>query len=413
MTIKSHLRKLCIAMSVMALLVCVSGSVPAQLNAASPDTTYTLLEPLPCVDAGNNAGCTVGQQITGAVNFKTYVNNAFSLIIALAAVASVMMIVYGGFQYMTSTIPGVKSDGKEKIQNALTGLLLVLSAYLILRTIDPRLVQIPDTLVPQLSLKCPTNPAILMSSSACKSDTVDFFGQLASQAKLFQVNYEAARASIAKAQAQSDDIDKQKTSIQNQIVTAMYGKSSGDDVAEASEICDSVNQNDFPDIAAMCAQLASKNDTQDTIKKTIVLETAVGKLTGAILQHCSPTGDPALCDIQQVTKIFDDNKNLIPLDQRPQLVSAAAYGLTIMRITGAAATLYQSGILLSPDGTQPLSDPNGDPDVYRQFKQTISDINTYSNIFIKNATNDPSLIDQMKSQQKSLLSVVNGMKYHQ
>jgi hypothetical protein len=46
-----------------------------------------------------------------------------------------------------------KKMGLERAQNAIYGLLLVLSSYIILRTIDPRLVEIPNTLVPQLTIE--------------------------------------------------------------------------------------------------------------------------------------------------------------------------------------------------------------------------------------------------------------------
>lgn len=113
--------------------------------------TYTLLEPLPCLDSGSKASCEPGKQIT-RIQFKDYIRYAFNLMIALAGVAAVFMIVLGGFQYMSSDAYSGKKEGLTRLQNAIYGLLLVLCSYLILRTVDPRLVDIPTTLVKPLDI---------------------------------------------------------------------------------------------------------------------------------------------------------------------------------------------------------------------------------------------------------------------
>jgi len=118
--------------------------------------TYTLLEPLPCVPNAKPAvddPCTRVGAIQDKLNFKYYVQYMFNLLIALAAVASVFMIVYGGLQYMSTDSWQGKNDGLSKARNALLGLVLVLTSFIILRTIDPRLVAIPSTLVPPLNIQ--------------------------------------------------------------------------------------------------------------------------------------------------------------------------------------------------------------------------------------------------------------------
>jgi hypothetical protein len=60
------------------------------------------------------------------------------------------MIVLGGFLYTTSDAINDKEDGREKIKNAIAGLVIILCSYLILRTINPQFVNIPDTLVPPI-----------------------------------------------------------------------------------------------------------------------------------------------------------------------------------------------------------------------------------------------------------------------
>jgi hypothetical protein len=52
---------------------------------------------------------------------------------------------------MTTDSWGNKSAGLEKVKNAVIGLLMVLSTYIILRTVNPALVAIPATLVPPIT----------------------------------------------------------------------------------------------------------------------------------------------------------------------------------------------------------------------------------------------------------------------
>lgn len=122
------------------------------VNAATADTTsgasYTLLEPLPCL-TGTEVNCQGGKggQIKN-IDLSTYVSYAFNLLIAMSAVLAVLVIVYGGFEYMTTDAWSKKSAGIERVKNALFGLLMVLCAFLIMRTVNPKLVDIPSTIPP-------------------------------------------------------------------------------------------------------------------------------------------------------------------------------------------------------------------------------------------------------------------------
>ncbi|NDA64507.1 MAG: hypothetical protein EBX50_21130, partial [Chitinophagia bacterium] len=66
-------------------------------------------------------------------------NSWFRIGIALAGMLAVVMIVLGGFQYATTDAMSSKEDGKGKIQNALWGLLLALTTWLVISTINPDL----------------------------------------------------------------------------------------------------------------------------------------------------------------------------------------------------------------------------------------------------------------------------------
>jgi hypothetical protein len=122
---------------VLAFIAIVPISVKAQVF---QDNKYPLLEPLPCIP---NAGqdCTKGELIK-EINIEQYVSYVFNFSIAAAVLLAVIMIFVGGFEYVTSEIPGAKSNAKSRIQGAIGGLIMVLVSYLILYTLDPRLTNI-------------------------------------------------------------------------------------------------------------------------------------------------------------------------------------------------------------------------------------------------------------------------------
>ncbi len=129
--------------------------IPLTIKTADArNDTYTLLEPLPCIDgteSEKSASCAKNNTVTD-MPLEDYIGYVFKFAIALAAFLAVIMIIWGGFEYMTTEAITGKSDARKRIQDALTGLLMVLASYLILRTIDPRLVEI-NTSIPKIVIK--------------------------------------------------------------------------------------------------------------------------------------------------------------------------------------------------------------------------------------------------------------------
>ena len=82
------------------------------------------------------------------ININDYILYVYKFSIGISVFLAIIMIIWGGFLTITSEVPYIKTDGKEKITNALTGLVMVLISYLILATIDPRLVNINTTIEP-------------------------------------------------------------------------------------------------------------------------------------------------------------------------------------------------------------------------------------------------------------------------
>lgn len=69
-----------------------------------------------------------------------YLNAFFNLGVGIAIALAVLVFVYNGVLYMTSDIIGKKEDAKKAFWGVIGGVLLVLSAVLILATINPDLV---------------------------------------------------------------------------------------------------------------------------------------------------------------------------------------------------------------------------------------------------------------------------------
>lgn len=116
------------ALSVVFLII------PIVTNAQN-ERSYVPLAPLPYTTNSKSVNPNPGEETT----FSRYLVGAYQLFFGIAGILAVIMIIFGGFQYATTDAIGKKEDGRAMIQNAIYGLLLALGAYLILYTINPRL----------------------------------------------------------------------------------------------------------------------------------------------------------------------------------------------------------------------------------------------------------------------------------
>ena len=100
------------------------------------DTNYQPLAGLPGLEKGKNFDtsqeCAFGQ----------YLNIIFKLIIGICAVLAMVMIVYGGIEYITGGAVSEKENGKATITNAILGIIIALGSYLLLNTLNPQLLNV-------------------------------------------------------------------------------------------------------------------------------------------------------------------------------------------------------------------------------------------------------------------------------
>lgn len=106
--------------------------------APTPSNTYTPLQ---------NVNLPNGKPLY-TPSIITYLQTIYSFGIAIAGALAVIMIVFGGIQYMLSDAFTSKSDAKDKIWAALQGLLLALCSYVLLYTINPEIVKLKFDLKP-------------------------------------------------------------------------------------------------------------------------------------------------------------------------------------------------------------------------------------------------------------------------
>ena len=83
-------------------------------------------------------------------DINSYINILYALSISVAALLAVIKIIVAGVKYMLSDVVTSKSEAKSDIQGALIGLLVVISAVLILNVINPQLTQ-TTLFIPQAS----------------------------------------------------------------------------------------------------------------------------------------------------------------------------------------------------------------------------------------------------------------------
>jgi hypothetical protein len=102
---------------------------------------YQLLERSVIIDAPQGA-----QPET--YGLKEYLKTAYLVLFVLVITAIVFWFIIGGLEYITSDLPGIKIDGKSKINKALLGLAIALSSYLLLQLINPDLLKFKLELTP-------------------------------------------------------------------------------------------------------------------------------------------------------------------------------------------------------------------------------------------------------------------------
>jgi len=84
--------------------------------------------------------------LTTASSLSQYIPAIYNYMIAIVGIVAIVMIMVGGLQYLTAGSSGRIGEAKSRIIGAVIGLIVALSAYTILQTINPATLQFATSL---------------------------------------------------------------------------------------------------------------------------------------------------------------------------------------------------------------------------------------------------------------------------
>jgi type IV secretory pathway VirB2 component (pilin) len=105
----------------------------APAPAATTGSGFVALAPIPGLTQGATANST---------SLATFLQNLYKFLIGIAAVLAIIQIIRGGLEYATQDSVSKKGDGKKHIQQAILGLVLVLSPVLVFTLINPSILNL-------------------------------------------------------------------------------------------------------------------------------------------------------------------------------------------------------------------------------------------------------------------------------
>lgn len=80
--------------------------------------------------------------VANETNLASFFNNLYKYLIGIAAVLAIIMIIWGGLEISTQDSISKQGAGREKIKNAIFGLILVLSPVLVFSIINPSILNL-------------------------------------------------------------------------------------------------------------------------------------------------------------------------------------------------------------------------------------------------------------------------------
>lgn len=100
-------------------------------------------------------------------NINVFLGSLYRLAIGIAAAIAVVRLILAGAQYMLSDVVTTKEQAKTNVRTSIVGLLIVLSAVIVLNTINPQLTRLNALDLQQIS--------VTLSTPEATSDIVEDF----------------------------------------------------------------------------------------------------------------------------------------------------------------------------------------------------------------------------------------------
>ncbi|TSC52764.1 MAG: Uncharacterized protein LiPW41_134 [Parcubacteria group bacterium LiPW_41] len=160
--------------SLVFLFLIILGTVsfPLFVGAQTTSTTSTsdlhlVFEP-PCVKIG------VGSidSCSPITDIQTYIKRLYQFAVGISGIVAVGMIVYGAILIIVKSENVVaKSEGKQIIQDALWGVLLLFASYLLLNTINPELVKLKEPTTGDIIKTTTSSQLTQLNAVSCGTST--------------------------------------------------------------------------------------------------------------------------------------------------------------------------------------------------------------------------------------------------
>lgn len=93
-------------------------------------------------------------------NFATFVNSFYKFLIGIAAIIALIEIIWGGIEISTKDSVSKNSQGKERITQAILGLILILSPVMVFSIINPSILNLSLS-IPPLDIKNVVQPGFV------------------------------------------------------------------------------------------------------------------------------------------------------------------------------------------------------------------------------------------------------------
>jgi len=115
------------------------GNIPKECFAGPAPESYCYPAPIQ-VDLSIVMG-TPDDPVTAVYDLSTYINALYRWLLYAGMIAAGLMIMIGGIEYMLGHGSGQVTKAKDRIRSAIIGIMILFSAYLILATVNPAIVQ--------------------------------------------------------------------------------------------------------------------------------------------------------------------------------------------------------------------------------------------------------------------------------
>lgn len=125
---------------------------------------FVALAPIP--------GLTEGE-VANSYDLPAFFNNLYKYLIGIAAILAIIEIVWGGLEISTKDSVSKQSDGKERIRQAIFGLILVLSPALVFGIINPQILNLRVALDPIDLSFTPYTPSVTTSYTLSDIEQAD------------------------------------------------------------------------------------------------------------------------------------------------------------------------------------------------------------------------------------------------